>query len=219
MHHPIKTSLKWFALAFVAGFLLPRTYGPLLGADVLESTYDGYTLEEAIKDYHLTANTKVDTYLSLLLDPEYADAGLVSYPPNLEGSTEPNCEDNVSTFCLAAALNDNLEEFEKFLINNQNSLDFGPADDGSTEPVTIQDAFKEASAQRSTVDEQIQLAQETMDLTLSVYNQVQLVYPVHVEMLKLIENLDDYRGNLAEVRNIIELYPSKFNGASTAQCK
>lgn len=219
MHRSVKY-LKWFALAFVAGFLLPRSYGPLLSADVLKSKYDGGTLEEVITQYHLDQNEIVnENYLALLLDEDFAQSGYVAYPPNLEGSTEPNCENNVSTFCLAVALNANLEEFEKFLVNHQDSLDFSPDDDETTGPTSIQEAFNEASTQRTTVDEQIQLATETMDLTLAVYNQVQLVYPVHVEMLKLVENLDDYRGNLAEVRNIIELYPSKFNGASTAQCK
>jgi len=218
MYHKVKF-LKWFALAFVAGFLLPHSYGSLLSADVLESTYDGSSLEDAIKQYHLDNNAKVDEFLGLLLDENFAQPDYVSYPPDLEGSTEPDCEDNVSTFCLAEALTANLEEFEKFLQKNQNNLDFGTAEDDSIEPITLEDAFSEASAQRITVDEQVKLAEETLDLTLALYNQIQLVYPVHKEMLDLIENLDDYRGNLAEIRNIIELYPSKFNGASTAQCK
>lgn len=224
MHHQVKW-IKWFALAFVAGFLLPRSYGLLLSANSLDGIYDDYSnLEEVIKAYHLNANGIVDYYLERLLDPNQAEYGYVSYPPDLpdeDGAPSPDCgETNVSTFCLAMALSDNLEEFEKYLQKHQNELDFGTAtdSDGNT-LITLEDALDMASSQRSTVDNQVQLAEETLDLTLAVYNQVQLVYPLHTEMMTLIENLDDYRSNLAEVRNLIEQYPSKFNGASTAQCK
>lgn len=209
-------------LAFVVGFLFPRTYGPLLTSNsfgVGDSIYDGLTLTEGVKRFHLENNGIVNVFLEQLLDPDYATLGYVSYPPDLEGSTEPNCEDNVSTFCLAVYLNYNLEEFEVFLQKNKDKLNFGTAEDDSSNPITLEDAFEEASAQRSLVDTQTLLAEDTIDLTLAVYNQVQIVYPVHEEMLALIQNLDDYRGNLASVRDVIEKYPSKFNGASTAQCK
>lgn len=224
MHHQVKW-IKWFALAFVVGFLLPRSTGSLLSANSLDGIYDEYDgLEEVIKAYHQNANGIVDYYLERLLDPNQAEYGYVSYPPDLpdeEGAPIPDCgESNVSTFCLAMALSDNLEEFEKYLQKNQNTLDFGTASDSEENTLTtLKDALKEASSQRSLVDNQVQLASETLDLTLAVYNQVQLVYPLHTEMVTLIENLEDYRSNLATVRGLIEQYPSKFNGASTAQCK
>lgn len=224
MHTQIKW-VKWFALAFVAGLLLPRSYGPLLSANSLDGIYDDYTnLDEVIKAYHLNSNAIVNYYLERLLDPNQAEYGYVSYPPDLpneDGAPIPNCsENNVSTFCLAVALNENLEDFGKYLQKHQNDVDFGTAEDGDASTlVTLNDALKMASSQRNTVDAQVQLSEETLDLTLAIYNQVQLVYPLHAEMLTLIENLDDYRSNLAELRNLIERYPSKFNGASTAQCK
>lgn len=224
MHNKIKV-LKWFVLAFVAGFLLPRSYGPVLTADLLgyqKTQYDGLELEEAIKAFHLANNEIVNSYLELLLDPDYASLGYVSYPPDLEDTTQPLCDadqKNVSTFCLAVVLNTNLEEFNKYLVKEQDKLDFTPEDEETAAPRSLDDALEAASSQRTIVDNQILLAEDTLDLTLAVYNQVQIVYPIHEEMLDLIRNLDDYRGNLAEIRNIIELYPSKFNGASTAQCK
>lgn len=216
MHSKMKW-FKWFVLAFAAGFLLPHTYGSLLLASVLDtkSTYDGMTMTDAIRTYHVANTVIVDEFfLRPLLDPDFATLGYVKYP-----DPETGCEKNVSTYCLALALDENLVQFEIYLRKSQDALDFGTAEEGSEQPLSLNDALQEATSQRTVVDQQILLAEESIDLTLAVYNQVQLVYPVHSEMLKLIGNLDDYRGNLGEIRDIVEKYPSKFNGASTAQCQ
>lgn len=206
--------LKWFALAFVTGALFSFNYGPNLSASITgadqSSIYDDYaSMEEAIKAYHLANNVTVNEFLEKLLDPNLTDQ--VVYPGD-----DAECTDNVSTYCLAVVLNTNLVQFEIYLQKNQNKFSDTLFEDGV---ISLDDAFTVASSQRSTVDEQVLLSEQTLDLTLAVYNQVQLVYPVHKEMLNLIQNLDDYRGNLADIRNVLEKYPSKFNGASTAQCK
>ncbi|MEK9159992.1 MAG: hypothetical protein AAB383_04650 [Patescibacteria group bacterium] len=208
------TWVKWFALAFVAGFLLPRTYGPSLSASLLgptSSTFDGMDMTDAITEYHLRANQTVDQFLDVLLDPDLSEL-VVSYPPD-----DSECTGNVSTYCLAVSLNNNLEDFAIYLQKNQTSFSDSLFEDDAA--LSLQDALDTAAHQRSTVDEQVALAEDSIDLTLAVYNQVQLVYPVHKEMLALIQNLDDYRGNLSKIRDVLEEYPSKFNGASTAQCK
>lgn len=208
------TWVKWFALAFVAGFLLPRSYGPNLSASILGpniSSFDGMSMTDAITEYHLRANRTVDSYLEILLDPDLSDL-VVSYPPD-----DSECAGNVSTYCLGVTLNNNLMDFEIYLQKNQNSFSEDLFEDDSI--VSLNDALSVAARQRSTVDEQVALATDSIDLTLAVYNQVQLVYPVHKEMLTLIQNLDDYRSNLSKIRDVLEQYPSKFNGASTAQCK
>jgi len=214
MHKQIKW-VKWFVLAFATGALFSYNYGPGLSASIFgvdqSSTYDGYDMETAIEKFHLSANDKVNEFLERLLDPTLTDN--VVYPPNDSECTE----ENVSTYCLAVALNENLTQFEIYLQKNQNT--FATSLTEGNEGITLDDAFEIAASQRSTVDEQILLAEDTIDLTLAVYNQVQLVYPVHKEMLTLIQNLDDYRGNLADIRNVLELYPAKFNGVSTASCK
>lgn len=206
--------VKWFALAFVTGAMFSFNYGPNLSADITgadqSSVYDDYeSMADAIRDFHISNNIIVNVFLEKLLDPTLTDQ--VVYPGD-----DAECTENVSTYCLAVMLNENLVQFEIYLQKNQNTFKEGLFEDGV---VTLDDAFTVAAAQRSTVDEQVLLAEETLDLTLAVYNQVQLVYPVHKEMLNLIQNLDDYRGNLADIRDVLEKYPSKFNGASTAQCK
>ena len=215
MPRSIKT-LKWFVLAFVVGFLFPRTYGAALRADVLESTYDGYDLEEAIMAYHLQNNDTVNDYLEKLLDPDFAQDGYVIYPPHDEDCSK----ENVSTYCLSVVLNQNLGEFEKYLVSHKSEYNFSEyeGEDGSS-VISLEEAFEAASAQRSTVNDQIVSAENTLDLTLAIYNQVQIVYPVHAELVELIKNMEDYRTKLSKVRDILELYPSKFNGATTAQCK
>jgi predicted DNA-binding protein YlxM (UPF0122 family) len=117
-------------------------------------------------------------------------------------------------------LNQNLGEFEKYLVSHKSEYNFSEyeGEDGSS-VISLEEAFEAASAQRSTVNDQIVSAENTLDLTLAIYNQVQIVYPVHAELVELIKNMEDYRTKLSKVRDILELYPSKFNGATTAQCK
>ena len=92
-------------------------------------------------------------------------------------------------------------------------------EESDTGPLTISEALDKATEQRTTFEDQEVLAEQALDLTLAIYNQVQVVYPVHTELSILISNLENYRSNLAKIRDVIEFYPSKFNGASTAQCK
>lgn len=208
--------LKWLVLAFFAGLLLPQSYGSFLSASVLDNFYDDYDFEEALKAYHTSNDELVNDYLELLLDPDFAEDGYVSYPPDENACTK----DNVSTYCLSTALNQNLTEFQKYLEKHKDEIASGESEDGDDDsPITLEAAIKEATAKRQLADEQILLAEQTLDLTLAVYNQVQIVYPVHVELEKLIVNMETYREQLKEIRDLIELYPSKFNGASTVQCK
>jgi len=119
---------------------------------------------------------------------------------------------------LAKELNANFTAFDSAL--NSYADEFQMEDLASgTIASTIEDAIAQHAARTSSIDYQREVGEMAMDLTLAVYNQVQLVYPVHTEFEKLFSNLEEFSSNLALVRDVIELFPSKFNGASTIQCK
>lgn len=214
-------SVKWLLLAFVAGFILPRAYGDfgLASSTDASSDYDEYeTVDEALKAYHLATNTITNYYLENLMNEDAAQNGYVNFPP--EDGTCEAMGSNVSTYCLAVILNDNLVEFEKYLLSHKNELDTSTSNtEDEAAPVTLDEALQQATEQRRTFEDQKEAAEDALDLTLAIYNQVQVVYPIHKELLTTISDLEDYRSNLAAIRDIIEKYPSKFNGASTAQCK
>lgn len=211
---------RFFLLAFAVGFLFPR----LSSGNVLSSStdYDKYaaldTLNEMIETFHVDMNATTNEYIEGLLSTPTPN---VLYPASDEDCTA----DNYSTYCLAVVLNAKLTGFEQALTERKNTLeelDDLVSDEESESPDqldTLSDAIQFANQQALVVDEQMQNAEDALDLTLAVYNQIQIVYPLHVELTDFRKNLEGFRDNLAAVRDVIEGYPSKFNGASTAQCK
>lgn len=208
---------RFFLLAFALGFMMPRLSPVLLKTSVTEYA-SAENLDTLIVGYHLQVNEITNGYIERLLASENPD---VLYPPSDEG-----CDDeNLSTFCLAKALNESLTAFEKELMSRKSELEDLSSTSEDTESeegasvLTFGDALLKASQQKSVVEGQMQSAEDALDLTLAVYNQLQVVYPIHKEMLTFRTNLESFRDNLSLVRNVLELYPSRFNGATSAQCK
>lgn len=208
---------RFFLLAFALGFMMPRLSPVLLKTSVTDYS-SAENLDALIVGYHLQMNEITNGYIERLLELEDPD---VLYPP----SDEECDEENLSTFCLASALNQSLTAFEKELMARKSELEDLSAQSQDLESdeeggvLTLEDALLQAKEQQSVIEDQMQSAEDALDLTLAVYNQLQVVYPLHQEMLTFRTNLESFRDNLSLVRNVIELYPSRFNGATTAQCK
>lgn len=201
---------RWIGLAFVMGFFLPL-FQPAFGrASVVDYSDSSLSVDDMIVQYHSNMNQITNDFIDRLI---HSDDPNVLYPPSDE-----SCDsDNVSTFCLAQKLNDELTAFELGLLSHRDEIPEEITLD--LEPTDLNTAFQKASEQNNVLQEQRQYSQDTLELTLAVYNQIQVVYPMHTEMLRLITNLKSYRDNLAALRDVIELYPNKFNGATTAQCQ
>lgn len=203
---------RWFVLAFVLGFLLPRANPTFFQADVT-NIYNKYSLEDALVEYHLMTNTVTNTYLKLLTDPNSAKLGYVEYP-----SDDSQCDGkNVSTYCLAVVLNNNLSQFEESMTSRVGTFDL---ENGDFNTVTdLHTALQQASSQQEVIQSQVSTAEDALDLALAVYNQIQTVYPLHIELTKFYDNLQDYSKNLSTLRHTLSAYPSKFNGATSSDCK
>lgn len=218
---------RYFLLTFVLGFLIPRLDGGNLQAN--SSQYDEYykiysginTLDAMILEFHKNMNATTNDYIERLLASKDAD---VLYP-----ASDEDCEkgSNLSTYCLAVVLNVRLWAFEAALADRKDTLeeleDLVTAEEeedaGGDRADTLDTAIQFANQQSLVVEEQMENAEDALDLTLAVYNQIQIVWPLHVELTDFRTNLEGFRDNLAKVRDVIEGYPGKFNGASTAQCK
>ncbi len=197
---------KWLILAaFVGGILLPKVLGSTLQTNLFANLD---TPEDAIVAYHLKANEITNQFLDGVMNSEDPDVSSVD--------SESDCGDqNFSTFCLAAKLNANLLEFEEAIAAKADDVS-GFSNGGSADLSTV---IKAANERQNLVDLEVGSARDTLDLTLAVYNQVQLVYPMHKELVNLTYSLEAFRDNLADLRSRISLYPSKFNDASTAKCQ
>lgn len=191
-------------LAFVAGLASPS----LLKASVLSYGDKEFTLEEDVIRFHLAVNSLVNDYLDVLTTEE---SPVVDYPGSEEGCTE----ENVGTFCLAVALNDELRAFESGMLYRREQF----RDDEDEATISLEDAIEAQSNRIELIDSEVEAARKAVDLTLAVYNEAQLAYPLHQEFVQLIRNLEDFRDELALVRDSVELYPARFHNATTIQCK
>ena len=193
---------------------MPAAIGPTIKADVSsDNVFSGTdTVDEVIVQYHLIANAYTNIYLVILTDENYQDYSATSYVPASDCSNA-----NVTTFCLAVLLDGLLVDFEEKLRDMENDYDVTTEEGASGS--TINSAITQALSNREKIDIEIQAARDTLDLTLAVYNQVQTVYPIHKELADIIANMETYRDNLAAIRSQMELYPSKFNNATSATCK
>ena len=200
-------------MSFFLGFLVPRIFGPSLQADVTgENPYlKSETWEDAVVNYNLKVDEIMNEYLSKLFEEEEPN---VTFPEQGE-----LCEaDNVSTYCLGVVLSNELYNLEVYLSDQKNVLD-KETDVAFEGQITLENAGQITAIKSDRIEYELQAAQDALDLSLAVYNQSQLVYPLHTELVQVQQNLEIYRDNLASIRDVIEGYPGKFHDATTIECK
>lgn len=203
-------------MAFVLGIAMPY----VMAGNLLTSVTNPYdnrseSVENIVIQYHLAVNKLTNEFIDTLLSEEKPNVNYVN--------NDEECESgNVSTYCLAVVLNAELENFELAIVQRKSDVTYQSNDsdtEGGTEIRTLEQAIEANAKQQSFIEEEVMAARDTLDLTLAVYNQIQIVYPVHKEFQKVIGSLETYNKKLAEIRKSVELFPSKFNDASTVSCE
>ncbi len=212
MYNKIKSfaseNFKMLIAAFMLGVLVPYVSPMMLVANATQ--FDPYSLEDAAVKYHQKADEIVDGFLERLITTQNPDVTFVA-------SEEGCSSSSASTYCLAAALNPLLDEYLTYLNKQKSIVEADELDFDSR--TSLKDAFDASLTRETLIDTEILAAVETMDLTLAVYNQIQLVYPVHKEFEALVKSLQGFNNGLADIRNYVELFPGKFNDATTIECK
>ncbi len=207
---PLRFSHRWglvllsLGASFALGFL---GVGGLLQASVLNPYVDAQSYEEVTVAYHLKINDMVNAHLKKLT-AEGATPD-VSYP----GSPDNCSEDNVSTFCLAVRMNSEYDLFKTEMLKRTD--EFEPLENGTY----LDQAINADRSRGESIEREINNAALAMDLLLSGYNQIQVVYPVHRELGTLFQNLEAFRDELANTRDIVEKFPARFNDAVTLECQ
>lgn len=203
-----------FGLAFAGGLFGSGKFLSLASAEWEYAQRDLLTnklvntLEEDIVNFHIEMNEITNGFLEKLSSGFTPDVSYVLNP-------EDCYKNNVSTFCLAVALNEEFTEFEVGL--NEREGEFKDSDD--EERKSFEEAVEENAYRITLIQNELKSAEEAMELTLATYNEIQIVYPLHKEFQSLFKNLEDFRDGLADIRNVIEYYPGKFNDATTKDCK
>ena len=185
--------------------------------------YDaGLGVEQTTIDYHLAVNEAVNEKLK-----EFFTADTPNVSPV---SDEDECDSsNVSTFCLASIINNELYNFEEYLLGESGGIETSGTisnEDGDEEETEFSDleAVLEASVEKQNqIDDEIAAAEAALDLLLAVYDQIQVVYPIHVALAdkdeSLFASLEKFNEMLSEVRDEVEVFPSTFNDATMVDCK
>ena len=68
------------------------------------------------------------------------------------------------------------------------------------------------------IDQEIKIAKKALDQTLSAYDQLRLVWPMHVRYKQIYKDLENYRDKIVDIRRQVDLYPSRFIDLTTTKC-
>jgi hypothetical protein len=76
----------------------------------------------------------------------------------------------------------------------------------------------EISARIDALKREKQDSKNTLDQTLSAYNELRTAWPMHKEYMKIYKSLLTFRDKMVEIRHQVEEFPSKFIDATTTKC-
>jgi len=76
----------------------------------------------------------------------------------------------------------------------------------------------ESATQLNRIETEVDVAERTLELSISAYNELHMAYPLHVKYRDLITQLEDYRDDLADLRDEVTLFPATFHDISTTSC-
>jgi hypothetical protein len=76
----------------------------------------------------------------------------------------------------------------------------------------------EVSADLNFANQEIKFAKNTLDQTLSAYDQLRVAWPIHKKYIEIYADLEKYRDKIVEIRHQTDLYPKKFIDLTTTAC-
>lgn len=68
------------------------------------------------------------------------------------------------------------------------------------------------------IDGELATAQTALDHALAAYNEMQMAVPLHRKYQEVIEQLEDYRDQISDIRKDVELYPETLLDVTTPAC-
>lgn len=169
--------------------------------DPEESKYAKYdNISDAVVAYNVNVNEIFNDKMELLV------AG--------KGNTEPteDCsEDNVTTYCVAKAVVTEYMEFES-------GLDKYTSEISIVDIETLSEATDVYVESFALIRDELDAARSAMDLALAIYNEFQIMSPLHDQYEVIIESLESYNKELSKWRDALQFWPGDFIDVSTNKC-
>lgn len=208
----------WLFVFSLAVFVTSLARLPEVDAEYTEADYQRYSrdnvkLRKAIVLYHKDMNQFFNEKLKVLLSKSPGDKAVI--PPLANETCDP---ENVSTYCVALLAVDKYEAFRRAVLITHSPYIFDPADSDEVVYFTTEEASKNLAVRKDLIDEQLELAENTLDATLATYNEVYLFYSLHKEYWNLIKDVEKFRDQLSKVRSEVEHYPYQFIDRTTTEC-
>lgn len=68
------------------------------------------------------------------------------------------------------------------------------------------------------IDRELGIARKTLEMAVAAYDEFHVAWILHKKYMTLIDQLEDYRNALAQIRDEVELFPVTFFNVQTSQC-
>lgn len=207
--------MKRFFFVFSV-FVLVLSFSRLPGASAEDPYVERYSrsrvpLDQAVLRYHNDMNSLFNEHIEKLFSIDPDGKTYVVKPPE-----DQNCGSakNISTYCLSMRALDRYDAFVRAMDTHRGYLK--EQADNSTK--TINELLGASERRLDLINEQVLQAERVMSTTLAAYDQLQTMYPLHVQYQELLGELEQYRDGLADVRREVEHYPGSFQNVTTADC-
>ncbi len=76
----------------------------------------------------------------------------------------------------------------------------------------------QVSADLTKIQDEISKAKDTLDQTLSAYDQLKVAWPIHKKYVQVYADLEKYRDKIVDIRHQTDVFPSKFIDMTTTAC-
>lgn len=198
--------------------------------------YSGITeVEDFIVKYHDSLNDFLNEKMDVLMSGK----GNEKIP---KSKNFRNCEQNyTSTWCVSMTMLNEYYRLRTHLIEARNKLaqnlnaaqatarkklqerlkkEPGRSIEALEKEIapTYQDLISAVQELDATIDRELEIAQQTLELAVAAYDELHIAWALHTKYLDLIDQLEDYRNAIAEIRDEVELFPFTFFNVQTTQC-
>lgn len=206
----VKKSLKAFLIAAVIALLIILPFY-IKNAQVVDAQKYQFTVVDGVYYKQIAYHDKMNQFFNSKIKELIDGTGSLEIPYN------DNCDNNISTFCVAKGSSDIFFAYREELLNERGTLtdelkdtefrDFDQA-------ITIERHSQKVHG----IDRELVEAEQALDLTIKAYNELQIAWPLHVQYREIITNLEVYRTHLEGFEGMIKLWPKLFPNASTTHC-
>lgn len=126
---------------------------------------------------------------------------------------------NLSTYCLALRADDLYENYRAALSFRREDLSGSAQVDGLSPTQTQTETFDNIYDQSRRIDRELVDAKKAFEASITVYQELQTAFPLHMQFEDMKDALIKYRDRLVEIRKKVDEFPHRFTNSTSDACK